>query len=192
MENRRESLVGLRRPVTGLEAVGAVLLGCACVWMWATRGRPGEPASQPLTKVSAASDTYRPGVAVSLPGVTFDPAARTLVLALQSTCQYCTSSMPFYHSLDKIVRESGTNGRQRVRIVVMSPEPTPVVQAYLARYRVPSDATVQIPLRDFRVAGTPTALLVNGTGTVEKVWQGLQTEKGQAEIRRALTFSRGQ
>jgi len=100
--------------------------------------------------------------------------------------------MPFYHSLDKIVRESGTNGRQRVRIVVMSPEPTPVVQAYLARYRVPSDATVQIPLRDFRVAGTPTALLVNGTGTVEKVWQGLQTEKGQAEIRRALTFSRGQ
>ncbi len=104
-----------------------------------------------------------------LPGLAgLDPRAaeRTVVLALNSRCRFCTESMPVYRELVR-GREPG-----RVRVVAHSAEPEAQFRAYLAAQSLAVDVVLGPDSGRLPVHATPTALVVDRSGIVERIVTG--------------------
>ena len=108
-----------------------------------------------------------------------------LVLALSTTCHFCAESLPFYKRLEETHRGPGAPP-----IVLIFPDSKSDVDTFL-RDLSPSTLAV-LTGQDFSaigVAGTPTVLLLDAKGVIQKVWRGkLSTEK-EREIMDAAGFS---
>lgn len=106
----------------------------------------------------------RPGAKLPLPGVDWKGNGRTVVLAVASTCPYCTASAPFYQRME---RERG-----QTRLVIFTPEPADVARQYLSGLGVSFDEVRQVPLNSVGIRGTPTLIVVDDTGSIVNSWVG--------------------
>lgn len=124
---------------------------------------------------------YTEGERLAIPGVSFTEQDYTLLLVTQKGCIFCDQSMPFYRALG----EDEAVGR-RVRIVLVAPDSEDVSRAELAKHGVRVDQVVQVPLGQLKVRGTPTAIVVNRVGEIQRVLPGLLDEARQAQLQAAL------
>lgn len=99
---------------------------------------------------------------------------QTLLLAVSSTCHFCTESAPFYKQL---ARERG-----RTRLIALLPQPIDEGKRYLEGLGVTVDEIRQTPLSSINVNGTPTLMLVDRDGVVIKTWVGRLAEEQQADV----------
>lgn len=104
------------------------------------------------------------GTRLSSIDVDWAQSRQTLLLAMSSSCHFCSESAPFYKRLAE--SKSGT------RLVAVLPEPAEDGQSYLKRLGVPVDEIKQLSLDRIGVQGTPTLLLVDNSGVVKKYWVG--------------------
>jgi hypothetical protein len=86
---------------------------------------------------------------------------------LQKGCHYCTQSGPFYQQLTRKAEQS-----QRLHLIAVLPQRVEEGTAYLKEIGVTIPEIRQAKLRSLQIRGTPTILLIGGTGVVEKVWVG--------------------
>lgn len=77
-------------------------------------------------------------------------ADQTLLLFLRSTCVYCTASMPFYAR----VSEERQRSEASLRLVAVSSEPQPVLDAYLKQHGVAVDKAVSVRLQTWIAIGS--------------------------------------
>lgn len=96
----------------------------------------------------------------------WNPRKKTVVLALQVGCHYCTASAPFYARLTKFAAERG------IDVIAMMPNPQSDSKAYLNGLNLQIQNIQQVKFEDIKVSGTPTLFVVNDKGVVEKTWQG--------------------
>lgn len=89
---------------------------------------------------------------------------RTLILAISSTCHFCSESAPFYK---KLIAEKGN-----ARVIAVFPQSIQEGRAYLNQLGVPIDEVKQVALTDIGVQATPTLILIDGDGIVKKSWVG--------------------
>jgi len=131
-----------------------------------------------LVQESPAVGTVLP----ALPGYSWDGHSQILLLALRKGCHFCEDSMPFYRELLKAEK----NGGSKAHLVSVLPDEE------IDATRLLHDAQLDVPmvapfqLQRLHVSGTPTLILVNGNGTVEKVWVGEQDAAGQQAILDAI------
>lgn len=127
-----------------------------------------------------ASRLYNPGdVLPNLPGLTFREADRTLVLFINSNCQFCTASMPFYRELI----ERRNQAKASVAIVAATREPVERLATYLAAHGLIVDKRVALgESSPFRLTVTPAVLQVDSGGTVERLWIGKLERVNESEI----------
>jgi hypothetical protein len=125
----------------------------------------GTPVSEPI------------GHKLPLPGVDWDRNQRTLVLALQTTCHFCSDSRSFYQTL---VRERAKFGN--TRFVAVLPQTVEESRSYLNELGVSVDDIRQGSLSGIGVRGTPTLLLVDRSGVVSQVWAGRLQKSGEEEV----------
>lgn len=111
---------------------------------------------------------------VSLPDVDWAKNGRTLLLALSSTCHYCSESAPFYQ---RIIEQRGNT-----HIIAIFPELVSESKEYLRNLGVYVDEIKQIPLDSLEVRGTPTLMLVNNAGLVTDVWIGKLPPSEETEV----------
>jgi hypothetical protein len=91
--------------------------------------------------------------------------------------------MPFYQALVSAASERRSSGR--LRIVAVTTDPREAATANLRDRNVVIDDVVSLDpdsVRTFRVAGTPTLLLVNRRGVVENIWVGKLDEAREREV----------
>lgn len=130
-----------------------------------------------------SSGPVTPGVGGHLdPAVGIDVAAgsQALVLALQSDCSFCQESMPFYRRL-LVERNSGD-----LQIVVAAPSHDVGIGEYLAQEEFHPDDVVFVERGQLPVAGTPTLLVVDASGTVTHAWIGRLDAEQEAEVMSVL------
>lgn len=140
------------------------------------------PVNAPATgSLPLEEKELRAGETLSLPGLEWSGKGLTLVLALSPSCEYCTTSAPFYQ---RLVRE-----RRDVRVVAVTPQEVEAGRRYLERLGVPVNEIRQTPLESIGVQGTPTILLVDGKGSVTKKWIGKLTAEREAEVLNNLSAS---
>ena len=100
---------------------------------------------------------------IQLPGVDWSKNEKTLVMAISSTCHFCTESAAFYRDI---------RARTSVHTVAVLPQSVNEGRNYLSRLGVQVDEVLQVPLSSIDVSGTPTLMLVGRDGTVIRSWLG--------------------
>lgn len=126
---------------------------------------PASPAAIDTSSNRKKPDRLQPGSSVKVEGIEWQQSEQTLVLALSTSCHFCSESAPLYQ---KIARERG-NG---TRIIAVFPQDTGNSAEYLHRLAVNVDQVVQAPLGSIGVSGTPTLILINRNGSVLDSWIG--------------------
>jgi hypothetical protein len=126
------------------------------------------------------------GTRLSLPNVDWSKRDRTLVMALEQGCSYCSESAPFYQ---RLVRETRSNGR--VGLVAVLPQDVGQSRNYLHGLGIDVDEVRQSPLRSIGVAVTPTLALVDSKGIVVQSWLGKLTASKESEVLSAVAGNGG-
>src|SRR4029077_1050075 len=100
----------------------------------------------------------------------------TVILALSTTCHFCTESAPFYRELTKYAKD------RHIRTIGIFPQPFQDAATYLKNENVEVDEIRQSPLSAIQVSGTPTLLLIDPKGTVQGAWMGKLPAKNEKDV----------
>lgn len=119
------------------------------------------------------------GTKISVPGVNWSQSPRTVLLALSTSCHFCSESAPFYQRLQQ-------QKPNDVRIIAVLPQSPANGQNYLESLGVSVSEVFQAPLASISVSGTPTMMLIDRNGIVKDSWIGKLGDDRQAEIITAL------
>jgi hypothetical protein len=113
-----------------------------------------------------------------IPGISYGKAPRTLLIALNTNCGFCTESVPFYNRLAEAQRV----GNSLIRIVAVFPNSEKEVQQYPHLHGLALSSKAAVDLRSLNVVGTPTMLLLDQNGNIVDFWLGKPTEAVQNQI----------
>jgi hypothetical protein len=125
--------------------------------------------------------TVQPGEEISLPLVEWAKYSKTVVLAVRSNCHFCTESLPFY---EQLLEKLSNNGLTHV--VAVAPDSPAVTASYLSDHGVRVASVKQYSFSKLKIDGTPTLLIVNPQGKVDKVWVGKLNPSGECDVLRNL------
>jgi hypothetical protein len=134
---------------------------------------PAPVQSSAAAPAEARTITQR-GEQVRLAGVDWKTNGKTLLLALSTTCHFCTQSGPFYQ---RVAKEHGD-----ARLIVLVPQVVEEGQAYLKRLGVGIADVRQVPFDDLGLHGTPTLVLVDSNGSVADAWVGALTPSKENDV----------
>ncbi len=134
------------------------------------------PISDPAS--SSRKTSMAPGTKISLPGIDWKQSTSTLVLALSTTCHYCSESASFYQQLVN-------QHNPQVRLLAVLPQPQSDSSVYLNDLGVEVDS-VQAQLASIGVSGTPTLILVDNDGAVKDSWVGKLSQDEAVNVLKQL------
>jgi rhodanese-related sulfurtransferase len=131
----------------------------------------------------SAASTSADGKIISISGVNFALHSKTILLALDKDCRFCTQEMPFYHRLVEAARA------QDVQLVVVVEHQVEDGKRYLAGERLDVPAIVRIRFKDLGLTGTPTMFLLDDHGQTIGKWFGTLPSQVQEYIIRIMGSS---
>lgn len=139
--------------------------------------RPSAQVEKPLAELGERPNNNGlvNGTNLSALNVNWKDSNQTLVLALSTTCHFCTESAPFYKTINQ--SKGGT------RIVAVLPQPVQLGKSYLKNLGVSVDEVREVGLDKIMVRGTPTLLMVDSNGRVKDFWVGkLRSDQEEAVL----------
>lgn len=113
-----------------------------------------------------------------LAGYNWSSNSKTLVIAIREGCPYCDASMPFYRQLG----EQERSNMLRAHVLVVMPNSASSGSSFLSRDNIGVQAIFGQRLGALKVLGTPTVLLVDSSGRIEREWMGQLTPSGEKEV----------
>lgn len=115
-------------------------------------------------------------------GVDYRKAPRTLILALNTRCSYCTKSIPFYRQL----LEAQSRGNSGAKIIAIFPDAQKDIGEYLQEHHLPLDALPKVDLMALNIDSTPTLVVLDNGGKVINSWVGRLSKDGEREVFRTM------
>ena len=117
---------------------------------------------------------------LKLDGFDFSAQPKTVVIALQRGCPYCTQSAPFYKRLIEDTKD------KNIKIVAVLPDSPEESREYLQKLgidnlEIKEDASGSLP-----VQGTPTLFLANEKGEIINTWRGMLPPAREDEVINAV------
>lgn len=152
--------------------VVAVLFSATIIKDRYLRNTPQAIGPSALT-VSALQGTH-----LNVSGVKWDQAEKTVVLALSTQCHFCQESLPFYRDLTA----SKAVTSNRVAVVAIFPQQLPEAQAFINAGKIQPSTVLSMPLQTIGTSSTPTLLLVNHSGIVERLWVGVLSSSQRNDL----------
>ena len=113
---------------------------------------------------------------ITLPGMDWSKQSKTLILALQSSCHFCTESAPFYKRL--IEHLKGKN----IKLIAVFPTDIEKSKAYLDKLGLTAIEVKQASLDSIQVNGTPTLLFIDEKGEIIDSWVGKLPPYKETEV----------
>ena len=111
------------------------------------------------TSVTVKKGSIFPEIA----GIDYKETPRTLILALNVDCRYCTRSVPFYNSLARARQENADHVNIVAAFINKDPE---LVKSYADEKQLSVQAIAGVDLDKLGVHSTPTLILVDSSGKV--------------------------
>ena len=127
-------------------------------------------------EVGPAGQTIAP-----LPGYRWSSYPKTLVIAIRRGCPFCDASLPFYRQLGEQERSNVL----RAHVLVVMPNDVSSGSGFLRKDDVEVQGIFGQNLDALRVSGTPTVLLLDSSGRIERAWIGQLTPRGEKEVMNA-------
>lgn len=138
--------------------------------------------SSPAAKNSSQRIQPTIGKKVSLPDTNFSEKSKTLILALQSNCRFCTESAPFYKRLVEEAKD------KNIKFVAVFPAEVEDSIRYLNELAINGFEVKQAPISVLDASGTPTLILTNDKGEVTNFWVGKLPADMEMEVINQLNF----
>jgi hypothetical protein len=130
----------------------------------------------------SAGSGFRKGVLVPvLPNVDYAGAPKTLLIAMNTRCHFCTESIPFYNSL--VERHSGT------RVLAVFPNDEGEVKEYARQQRLRLETVGGVDFRALQIESTPTMILIGDDGKILDFWIGKLSAANEARVTAAVAPS---
>lgn len=133
------------------------------------------------TKDKSAAQQNLENTRFNLDQVNWAVNEKNLVLAFSTTCRFCLESTSFYKQLTEKVK-----GQASIKMIAVTPQPTDEVKELFAKQNILVEDVIQTRLSDVSINGTPTLLLIDKNGVVQKVWVGRLSPESEAEVMAAL------
>jgi hypothetical protein len=139
----------------------------------------------PVTNLGPAASTESSlkGTQLQISGIRWDQADKTLVMALSTQCHFCQESAPFYKELTS----SPAVKAKRVVIVTVFPQQQGEAESFVKGNQMHADEVLSMPLQGLGTSSTPTLLLVDRTGKIERLWIGVLSRSQQKDLLVELT-----
>ena len=152
----------------------AVLLGIVVAkkYVFTTVATPAIPA---------AAAPIVPGTNISLPGVEWSRSRKTMIVALNEQCRFCTESAPFYKRLIE-----KANGNKDLQVIAVLPQDPANARRYLDSLGVAFNDIKFSELRKIGISATPTLLLLDDRGAITASWVGALTVDQENEVLRRI------
>lgn len=151
--------------------VAAILASAVLIKNLRAPSSAATPAPPPQIEIGSRTD---------LVGVDWHRNGNTLVMALQTSCHFCSESAPFYRRLATELPS------ERVHLMAVLPQTPKEGVAYLKSLDVPLEDVRQGSFQNLKLRVTPTLLLVDGAGIVRRIWVGKLTADKEQEVVKAL------
>jgi thioredoxin-related protein len=116
------------------------------------------------------------GAKVALPDTNFAAKDKTLLMVLKKDCRFCTESAEFYRKI------TGLAGEKNVQVIALFPHPAQDGQEYLNQINVSVEDKRQADFAALNVSGTPTLILTDKNGEIQKVWVGKLPPDREKEV----------
>jgi hypothetical protein len=142
----------------------AIMIGVVFVQKYFPRDKSREAIATPL------------GEKVAIPNVEWGQKKKTVILALQEGCRYCSDSASFYQQLAKEAE------KRAIQIVAVLPQPVEKSESYLESLKIPINTIRQASFPSIGIRGTPTILLVDTEGKVTDSWVGKLSLDKEKEV----------
>jgi hypothetical protein len=120
------------------------------------------------------------GKKVSLANEDWSKSDRTLVLAISTTCHFCSESADFYKRLVPAAAGRG------IPVIAALPQTSAEGRLYLDRLGVNVQDVFQSSLRALGAAATPTLLVIDKNGRVSKAWVGKLGPEAENQVLASL------
>lgn len=121
----------------------------------------------------------------AIEGVDWKANRRTLVLALQTTCRFCSESASLYRRLTDVLPKAG------VHMIAVLPQAKTESVRYLRSLDVNVTDVRQESFVTLKIPGTPTLMLVDEVGVVRNVWVGKLSPQRENDLVTVLLAVRG-
>lgn len=112
-------------------------------------------------------------------GIHYNEAPRTLILALNIDCRYCTRSVPFYNSLAEARQENP--GRFNIVAAFINNDAA-LVRSYAEEKQLSVQTVAGVDLDKLGIQLTPSIILVDNAGTVVDSWRGMLQPGAEREV----------
>ncbi len=155
-------LTGISKKIELTANVAIIIVACLLAIVLVKQYFLGKPSEQDVRQQMDSEPVSRPTVA-SL-DINWKQNKQTLILAISSSCHFCTESAPFYK---KLFQNKGDT-----HLVALLPQPVEEGRKYLESLGVSVDEVKQLSLDQIGVHGTPSLLLVDASGVVKNFWVG--------------------
>lgn len=116
------------------------------------------------------------GSKISSVDINWSQNKKNVLLVLQEGCRYCSESADFYKNLVQQTKDKG------VSVTAVLPQDSEVARKYLDKLQLPEIDTKQSALNSLDVNATPTLIVADDKGQVEKVWIGKLPSEKQNEV----------
>ena len=136
-------------------------------------------APQRKTSVEVKKGSVFPQIA----GVDYKQAPRTLILALNVDCRYCSRSVPFYNSLAEAQQK---NADQFNIVAAFINKDAGLVKSYAEETKLLVQAIAGVDFDKLGIHMTPALVLVDKAGKVLDSWRGALQPDGEREVFDAL------
>ena len=167
------------QPIEHIANVLIIVVAVLCLGIVAQRYfRPEQPPRQPPT--APAFKTPAIGSTISSVEVDWKRNKKNVLLVLQEGCRFCSESADFYKTLVQQTKDKG------VSVTAVLPQDRDVARKYLDKLQLSEINTKQSPLNSLDVSATPTLIVANDKGQVEKVWVGKLPSEKQNEVLAAV------
>jgi hypothetical protein len=141
-----------------------------------TPAQPSKRQTHGSEEVGLAGQTLAP-----LPGYSWSSYPKTLVIAIRRGCPYCDASMPFYKQLG----EQEKSNVLRAHVLVVMPNDEASGSRFLSKDDVEVQGIFGQELDALNVSGTPTVLLLDSSGRIEREWIGQLSPRAEKEVMNA-------
>ncbi len=141
-------------------ALGAILENR----FWPRNARQGEP-------------TNIVGTRLAVKGVDWRAADVNIVLFIRKDCHFCKASMPFYRRLARLRSEI----RSTVSLTALTNDSAADLRTLLTEESVAVEG-IYPPPANVGLAGTPTLLFVDKTGTIRRTFMGQLDSDREAQV----------
>lgn len=109
-------------------------------------------------------------------------STKTLIVAIETTCEICTRSISFYKRLSEITQSE----KPDTKVIAVFPDSNEQVKQFVQQQRLSIDVISYVDLKGLRISAVPTIVLVDSNGRVLNFWIGQLSEQDQEDIIKSL------